>query len=143
MKDDSAGLVDLVGSYAIRPLVGVQRVAHIHGVLASRDRLVCAAGGHFGKLLAKRDAWSAVWRSHQRLRLGEAPRREGQSKRATLTLSRWREIANATFVVFVFKPVGCDKMYQLIGLVTDVTKRKTMLEPHIPTTCVSQRTLSH
>jgi hypothetical protein len=54
MKDDSAGLVDLVGSYAIRPLVGVQRAARIHGVLAGRDRLVHAAGGHFGKLLAKR-----------------------------------------------------------------------------------------
>src|SRR5208283_5494063 len=65
-----------------------------------------------------RDAWSAVWRSHQRLRLGEAPRREGQSERATLTLSRWREIANGTFVAFVFKPVACGEMYHLVGLVT-------------------------
>ena len=44
MKDDSAGLVDLVGSYAIRPLVGVQRVARIHGVLAGRDSVGVRGG---------------------------------------------------------------------------------------------------
>lgn len=102
MKDDSARLLDLVGSYAIRPLMSVQSIASVHSILAGRDRLVYAAWSHFGKLLAKRGKRGQRSGGVATSPTGEAPRREGQSERVILTLSQWREIASATFVAFVF-----------------------------------------